>query len=84
VGGGKIYEKQKVVVTQPTKGVFKGFSAVCTHQNCILADCEGGTINCGCHASKFDLADGHVLSPPATKPLVPVKITVAGGQVSQG
>jgi nitrite reductase/ring-hydroxylating ferredoxin subunit len=84
VGGGKIFEKQKVVVTQPTKGEFHGFSAVCTHQSCILADCDGGTINCGCHASKFDLKDGHVLTPPATKPLVPVKITVADGQVIQG
>jgi nitrite reductase/ring-hydroxylating ferredoxin subunit len=84
VGGGKIFDKQKVVVTQPTKGVFKGFSATCTHQNCLLADCDGGTINCGCHASKFDIKDGHVLTPPATKPLPPVKITVKGDTISQG
>jgi nitrite reductase/ring-hydroxylating ferredoxin subunit len=84
VKGGKIFDKQKVVVTQPTKGVFRGFSAICTHQNCILADCDGGTINCGCHASKFDLNDGHVLTPPATKPLPPVKITVKGDQISHG
>jgi nitrite reductase/ring-hydroxylating ferredoxin subunit len=83
VGGGKVFDQQKVVVTQPTKGVFKGFSAICTHQQCIMADVDGGTINCGCHNSKFDIKDGHVLSPPATKPLPPVKITVKGGQISK-
>jgi nitrite reductase/ring-hydroxylating ferredoxin subunit len=83
VGGGKIYDKQKVVVTQPKQGVFHGFSAICTHQNCLLADVSGGTINCGCHNSKFDINDGHVLSPPATKPLPKVKVKVKGGKVSK-
>src|SRR5437773_11305026 len=31
VGGGKVFMSHKVVVTQPAKGVFKAFSAVCTH-----------------------------------------------------
>src|SRR5450756_488972 len=30
VGGGMVFTASKVVVTQPTKGVFKAFSAVCT------------------------------------------------------
>ncbi len=35
VGGGMIYTDAKVVVTQPTKDVYKAFSAVCTHVGCI-------------------------------------------------
>ena len=31
VGGGMVFTAAKVVVTQPTKGDFKAFSAVCTH-----------------------------------------------------
>lgn len=36
VGGGTIFPDQEVVVTQPEAGNFKAFSAVCTHQKCIL------------------------------------------------
>ena len=60
VGGGKVFPDAQVVVTQPTKGQFKCFTAVCTHMHCIVADVNGGTINCGCHGSKFKIADGSV------------------------
>jgi len=82
VGGGVIYEKAKVVVTQPTAGVYKGFDATCTHQKCLLADVQGGTINCACHGAKYSITDGSVVKPPATEPLPPRKVTVAGGNVS--
>jgi nitrite reductase/ring-hydroxylating ferredoxin subunit len=59
-GGGKVYGDDKIVVTQPTAGTYKAFSAVCTHQGCILAEVSGGTINCSCHGSKFSIADGSV------------------------
>ena len=36
VGGGKIFTREKVVVTQPTQGDFKAFSAICTHQQCVV------------------------------------------------
>jgi Rieske Fe-S protein len=81
VGGGKIYEDQKIVVTQPKKGQFKAFSAVCTHQDCILADCDGGKINCGCHASSFDLTTGVPEGGPATVPLPKKTVTVSGDKV---
>ena len=44
VGGGKIFTAEKVVVTQPTAGDFKGFSAVCTHQGCPVSKIEGEDI----------------------------------------
>jgi len=83
VGGGTIYEKQKIVVTQPTKGEWHAFSAVCTHQDCLLADCEGGVINCGCHVSSFSLTDGSPLQGPATVALPKVKIKVAKGKITR-
>jgi len=80
VGAGKIYEDQKVVVTQPKKGEYHAFSAVCTHQSCILADCDGGKINCGCHASSFDFTTGAPEGGPATVPLPKKKVKVVGGK----
>jgi Rieske Fe-S protein len=82
VGGGKIFEAQKVVVTQPTQGQIKCFSAICTHLGCIVGQVSGGTINCPCHGSEFHITDGSVARGPATRPLGPKKITIAGGVVS--
>jgi Rieske Fe-S protein len=82
VGGGVILGSANVVVTQPTKGTFGGFSATCTHQGCLLATVSAGTINCGCHGSQFSIKDGTNVtgplgSPPgsvAPLPKVPVKL----------
>jgi Rieske Fe-S protein len=79
VGGGKIFQSEKVVVTQPTAGEFKAFSAVCTHQACTVASVSGGTINCPCHGSKFSIADGSVKNGPAQRPL-PAKTATVNGQ----
>jgi nitrite reductase/ring-hydroxylating ferredoxin subunit len=84
VGGGKIYADQRVVVTQPSQGDFKGFSAVCTHQGCLLADVAEGTINCNCHGSRFSIKDGSVTVGPATSPLPGVDVKVKGGKVVAG
>ncbi len=83
-GGGKVFADQKVVVTQPTAGQFKGFSAVCTHMGCTVAEVKDGTIDCLCHGSKYHIADGSVANGPAPKPLPPAKITVANGEVTLG
>ncbi|MFG2289220.1 Rieske (2Fe-2S) protein [Streptomyces sp. NPDC048595] len=83
-GGGKIFKAEKVVVTQPQDGDIKAFSAVCTHAGCIVGEVAGGTINCMCHGSKFDITDGSVKDGPATKPLAPAKVNVKGGSVSLG
>jgi Rieske Fe-S protein len=82
VGGGKVFADQKVVVTQPTAGAFKAFSATCTHAGCTVATVTGGMINCACHGSQFSVADGTVKKGPATKPLAPAKVTVNGGQIT--
>ena len=81
VGGGKIYADQKIVVTQPTEGTFEGFSAICTHQGCLVATVADGTINCTCHGSKFSIQNGSVENGPATTPLARVGVQDEGGQI---
>ncbi|MEU7430281.1 Rieske (2Fe-2S) protein [Streptomyces sioyaensis] len=83
-GGGKIFKAEKVVVTQPQDGEIKAFSAICTHAGCVVGEVSGGTINCMCHGSKFDINDGSVKKGPATKALAPAKVDVKGGSVTLG
>ncbi|MEV4193172.1 Rieske (2Fe-2S) protein [Streptomyces toxytricini] len=82
VGGGTVLKDRKLVVTQPAAGTFKCFSAVCTHQGCLVNKVAAGTIDCPCHGSRFAIADGAVTKGPATRPLPEAKITVSGDQVS--
>ena len=84
VGGGKVFSAEKVVVTQPTAGEFKAFSAVCTHGQCIVDQVADGTIDCPCHGSKFSAKDGSVVIGPAASPLPGVRISVSSGQISTG
>ena len=82
VGGGKIYADQKLVVTQPSDGEFKCFTAVCTHQSCLVSTVDGGTINCSCHGSKFSIEDGSPQGGPATSPLSEVTVTVENDEIT--
>lgn len=69
-----------VVLTQPSAGVFKAFSAVCTHAGCTVSKIAEGTIDCPCHGSKFNL-DGTVAKGPASRPLDPKSIAVEGTSI---
>jgi nitrite reductase/ring-hydroxylating ferredoxin subunit len=90
VGGGVVLASQDVVVTQPQKGTFEGFSATCTHEGCVLTNVASGTINCGCHGSQFSITDGANVAGPngtpagsvAALPRRPVK--VKGSEVVLG
>ncbi|MFI8086714.1 Rieske (2Fe-2S) protein [Streptomyces sp. NPDC086080] len=81
VGGGTVLKDERVVVTQPLEGVFKAFSAICTHQNCLVAEVADRTINCPCHGSRFGISDGAVEQGPATRPLPGKRITVEGNSI---
>ncbi|MFB0615339.1 Rieske (2Fe-2S) protein [Streptomyces sp. AGS-58] len=81
VGGGKVFADRKIVVTQPSKGEFKAFSAVCTHRGCTVDKVADGTIDCPCHGSRFHVADGSVAHGPATEPLPEKQITVRGQSI---
>ena len=82
VGGCAVFEAEKVVVTQPTEGDFKAFSATCTHQGCSVSASSDGEIPCNCHGSAFSLEDGSVINGPATSPLSEVSITVDGDSIT--
>lgn len=84
VAGGVVLAEQKVVLTQPTEGEIKAFSAVCTHRGCTLADVKDGSINCGCHGSRFSPQDGSVRHGPATRPLPSVRVKVDGEDIFRG
>ena len=81
VGSGLIVDK--IVLTQPSPGVFKGLSAICTHKGCTLSAIADGTIDCPCHGSKFNL-DGTVAKGPATTPLAAKTVTVQGDSIVLG
>lgn len=81
VGGGVVLVEPKVVVTQPTAGDFKAFTAVCTHQGLLVGEVERGVIHCDNHGSEFDMATGEVTQGPATQPLAEVAIKVEGDRV---
>ena len=81
VGGGKVFDDQSVVVTQPKAGTFQAFDTTCPHAGCAVNTVSGGTINCPCHGSKFRVADGSVADGPATRPLTAKEVTASGGQL---
>lgn len=84
VGSGVIYEDAKVVVTQPTANAYKCFTAVCTHQGCLVSKVEKDQIMCNCHGSIFSINDGSVISGPAGSPLAEEKLTVSDGTLKLG
>jgi Rieske Fe-S protein len=81
VGGGVVLDDQKVVVTQPAQGEYKAFTAVCTHQGCVVATVEDNNISCPCHGSQFSAEDGSVVTGPAGAPLTEIPVQVQGGSV---
>ena len=80
VGGGVVVADEEVVVTQPTAGEFKVFTAVCTHSGCLVGDVTD-TINCPCHGSTYDLTTGEPTGGPAPSALDPVDFEIDGDQV---
>lgn len=91
VGGGLTTgpDDDPVVITQPTAGEFKAFSAICTHQGCTVNRVEDNTIKCPCHGSEFSAEDGSNTagprgSEPNLQPLEERPITVEGDTVTLG
>jgi Rieske Fe-S protein len=83
-GGGKIIDGKNIVITQPQSGSFRAFTAICTHEGCIVNNVSNGTINCPCHGSKFSIKDGSVVNGPAPSPLASIAIKVEGTSIFQG
>jgi Rieske Fe-S protein len=81
VGSGMIFTARQVVVTQPSAGEYKAFSAVCTHMGCLVNQISDGTIDCPCHGSEYSIATGAVVRGPAPRPLPAKKIMITGDDI---
>jgi Rieske Fe-S protein len=72
---------QPIVVAQPKKGTVVAFSAICTHQGCIVAP-AGLRFDCPCHGSIFNAVNGDVIRGPAIRPLKKLSVSVSGDSVT--
>lgn len=81
VGGGVVLGDQEIVVTQPSEGEFKAFTAVCTHQACLVSTPTNGEIPCDCHGSRYDAATGERTAGPAPSGLAEIDIVVEGDEI---
>lgn len=81
VGGGIVLTDEKIVVTQPTEGDFKAFTAVCTHQSLLVTSVADGTIKCDNHGSSYSAETGEVAGGPAPSALATVAIEVKDGKI---
>lgn len=82
-GGGVILKEQSVVLTKDASGKVCAFSAICTHQGCVVTEVGNGTINCACHGSKFDATTGERVAGPAKAPLPAVAVKQRDGAIFQ-
>ena len=71
---------QPALVAQPTAGQVVAFSAICTHQQCVVA-AAGAEFDCPCHGSRYDAATGDVLNGPALKALSSIPVAVSGDRI---
>ncbi|HEV7207040.1 MAG TPA: Rieske (2Fe-2S) protein [Jatrophihabitans sp.] len=79
--GGVVLHGPKVVLTRGADDAVHAFSSICPHQGCEVNRIAGGTIECPCHASRFDATTGKVVGGPAPHGLDPVAVTVRNGEV---
>jgi nitrite reductase/ring-hydroxylating ferredoxin subunit len=85
--GGKIVTAggQTFLITQPSKGVYRAFSATCTHNGCAIGPWEpaknavvGGVVTCNCHGAQFSPVNGSAVRGPAQAPLKKYTVKVTG------
>ena len=74
---------EPVLLAQPTAGEVVAYSAICTHQGCVVA-AAGSKFECPCHGSIFDAATGDVEVGPALEPLASVAVSIDGDRVIAG
>jgi Rieske Fe-S protein len=82
IGGGTVFKNANVVVTQPVAGTFKAFDATCQHLGCQVISVSDGKINCPCHGSQYNIADGSVARGPTTRGLFVKTVTITGDTIT--
>jgi len=69
-------------IMQPKAGTFLAYSAICTHQGCIVNFDQGNNIfACPCHGAQFEATSGTPVAGPAQTPLQKFTITVSGSDL---
>lgn len=82
IGGGKQaqYRERPVWVLHLKRG-YVAFSAMCTHQGCIVRwDEDRRLLSCPCHNGLFD-THGNVVSGLPRKPLARYRVEVVRGEI---
>ena len=71
------------VLVVNTGGEFRAMQGICTHEYFELDKgfLTGGSLTCALHLSRFDLATGEPLDPPAELPLAMYPVMVESGRV---
>lgn len=81
--GGIVLTGPRIVITQPRRGEFQAFSAVCTHQGQTVGEVADNVIRCTWHGSEYDAASGEVVAGPAPTGLDPIRIKVRQGRITR-
>ncbi len=82
------------VIVVNANGAIRAFQGTCTHEYFELdkgfltgggspgpGGRPAGTLTCALHLSRFDLADGEALDPPAELPLAVYDVVVEDGRI---
>lgn len=74
----------RFIIAQPTEGNFVAYSAVCPHQGSKITVVNGDTVRCTKHGSVFKVADGSVVSGPATSGMQAASLSESGDTLVAG
>jgi 3-phenylpropionate/trans-cinnamate dioxygenase ferredoxin subunit len=71
------------VLVVNVEGQVRAYQGICTHEYFELDKgfLTAGSITCALHLSRFDLATGDALDPPAELPLMMYEVIVEDGRV---
>jgi 3-phenylpropionate/trans-cinnamate dioxygenase ferredoxin subunit len=71
------------VLVVNTDGAIRAMQGICSHEYFELDKgfLTAGTLTCALHLSRFDLADGEPLDPPAELPLATYEVVVEEGRI---
>jgi 3-phenylpropionate/trans-cinnamate dioxygenase ferredoxin subunit len=71
------------VLVVNTEGTIRAMQGICSHEYFELDKgfLTGGTLTCALHLSRFDLATGEPLDPPAEIPLAIYDVVIEDGRV---
>lgn len=79
-----IVGSQQLLIFRESQDLVHAYSAVCTHQGCIVGASENDPTEpfiCPCHASRFDKTSGEAIAGPAQLPLTRHTTDIANGWV---